>query len=75
LTSRTDLVPEAGPPASVAPARFALPGRDMGTCAYKTRYLDGLLAPAVLVDLSSRNLTVWKMRFRWVTGLLMCPAS
>jgi CRISPR-associated protein Csb1 len=50
LTSRTELVPAAGPQASIAPAKFALTGRDLGTYAYERRYLDGRPTQAVLVD-------------------------
>ncbi len=50
LTSRTELEPAAGPQASVAPAKFAMRGRDTGTYAYEKRFLDGESAQAVLID-------------------------
>jgi CRISPR-associated protein Csb1 len=50
LTSITELVPAAGPQASVAPAKFALGNDRKGTYAYETRYLDGVPSPAVLID-------------------------
>jgi CRISPR-associated protein Csb1 len=50
LTSVTELAPAAGPHASVAPAKFALRGRDGGAYAYEKRYLDGVLSQAVFID-------------------------
>lgn len=50
LTSVTELAPAAGPHASVAPAKFALRGRDGGAYAYEKRYLDGVPSQAVLID-------------------------
>jgi CRISPR-associated protein Csb1 len=54
LTSVTELAPAAGPHASVAPAKFALPrsarGGSSGAYAYEQRYLDGVLSQAVLID-------------------------
>ena len=54
LTSVTELVPAAGPHASVAPAKFALPrsarGADGGAYAYEQRYLDGVPSQAVIID-------------------------
>lgn len=50
MTSRTELVPAAGPQASVAPAKFAQRGADGGIYAYEKRYLDGEVAQAVLID-------------------------
>jgi CRISPR-associated protein Csb1 len=50
LTSVTDLVPAAGPQAAVAPAKFAVRGRDGGAYAYEKRYLDGVPTQAVLID-------------------------
>jgi len=54
LTSVTELAPAAGPHASVAPAKFALPrsarGGDGGAYAYEQRYLDGVPSQAVIID-------------------------
>ena len=54
LTSVTELVPAAGPHASVAPAKFASPrsarGGSSGAYAYEQRYLDGVSSQAVLID-------------------------
>lgn len=52
LTSVTELVPAAGPHASVAPAKYAAgrSGDAKGAYAYERRYLDGELTQAVLVD-------------------------
>ena len=50
LVSRTELEPSGGPQMAVAPAKFALRGRDGGAYAYETRYLDGVAATAVLID-------------------------
>lgn len=50
MTSRTELEPAGGPQTSVAPAKFALRGRDGGAYAYEARYLDGVPARAVLID-------------------------
>lgn len=52
LTSVTELAPAAGPHASVAPAKFAVPSARslVGAYAYETRYLDGVPSPAVIID-------------------------
>lgn len=50
LTSTTELEPAGGPQSAVAPAKFALKGRDMGVYAYEQRYLDGEPAQAVIID-------------------------
>lgn len=50
MTSVTELAPAAGPHASVAPAKFALRGRDAGAYAYEKRYLDGVPSQAVIID-------------------------
>ncbi|WP_088284873.1 type I-U CRISPR-associated protein Cas7 [Kineosporia sp. A_224] len=50
LTSVTELEPAGGPQASVAPAKFAVRGRDEGAYAYEKRYLDGVSAQAVVID-------------------------
>ncbi len=58
LVSSTDLLPAAGPHASVAPAKFAAKdSRDKaGAFAYEKRYLDGALAQAVVVDTKQSQL-------------------
>ncbi len=50
LSSRTELRPAAGADASVAPAKFAVRGRDGGAYAYETRFLDGHLRNTVVLD-------------------------
>ncbi|MHB1800675.1 MAG: type I-G CRISPR-associated RAMP protein Csb1/Cas7g [Actinomycetes bacterium] len=50
LTSVTELAPAAGPHASVAPAKFALRGREGGAYAYEKRYLDEAPSQAVIID-------------------------
>lgn len=50
LTSVTELAPAGGPQAAVAPAKFALRGRDGGAFAYEQRYLDGAATQAVTID-------------------------
>ncbi len=50
LTSVTELAPAGGSQSAIAPAKFALRGRDGGAYAFEQRYLDGAPAQAVLVD-------------------------
>jgi len=50
LTSVTELLPAAGPHASVAPAKFASRQSDQGTFAYETRYDDGVASDVVVID-------------------------
>src|SRR5690242_15357420 len=51
LASVTELEPAGGPQVSVAPAKFATRGGDgKGAYAYERRYLDGVVAQAVLID-------------------------
>lgn len=50
LTSVTDLVPAAGPQASVAPAKFAAERGTHGAYAYERRYLEGTARQAVVID-------------------------
>lgn len=66
LTSVTELEPAAGPFASIAPAKFAMRGRDGGAYAYETRYLDGEPAQAVIVDSKQSQLNRGEQALRQV---------